>query len=141
MQAHRKLQHDAPGAHLGYALLCHGPDWQTGYEAPTLEPLLRLGMRVKADGLTRRSYRLLLAGGCRFWRPMVRFYEKATAEAAWDYLTLVDALGWREVPDPAFMRLLLRIGSSALRDFQWDQALTGRRSSCRDAGATVMAAT
>lgn len=116
IQAHRKLQRDAPTLHLSYALLCHGRDWQAGCEPVDQEPLQRLRLRVKAHGLGTRMYRLLLEGGTRLWRPMLRFYEKGNAEAAWDYLALIDTLGWRQCPDPAFMQLVLALcGSSASR--------------------------
>lgn len=115
LAAHRRLVADAPGLQLSYALLGHGSDALAGAEPAEDEPLQRLRRRVKAHGLSLRVYRLLLAGGTRLWRPMLRFYARGNAVAAWDYLGLIDDMGWRALPDAAFMQLVLAQCGSADR--------------------------
>lgn len=116
LAAHRKLERDAPRLHLTYALLCHGGDELVGPEPAGDEPLQRMRRRVKARGLSGRTWKLLLAGGTSIWRPMVRFYTDCDTDEAWDYLTLIDAMGWRDVPDAAVMHLVLaQWGSSDRR--------------------------
>lgn len=111
--AHHKLTTDAPRLQLTYALLGHGAEDRAGIEAPDDEPLERLRRRIKAHGLSQHLWRALLVSGNRLWRPMERFYARCDAEAAWDYLRLLDHLGWRQEPDTAFMQLVLAQYGSA----------------------------
>lgn len=113
LAAHRQLEHDAPRLHLSYALLCHTDDDQVRHEPQGDEPLQRLRRLVKAHGLSSRVYRHLLQGGPAIWRPMVRFYARADAGAAWDYLGLIDDMGWKGLPDATFMQQLLAQCGSA----------------------------
>lgn len=113
LAAHRKLLADAPRLQLTYALLCHGPEMREPLEADDDEPLQRIRRRLKLQGRSNRLWSLLREGGSAIWRPMARFYAVVDDGAAWDYLALVDLMGWQGVPDPAFMQLVLAQCGSA----------------------------
>lgn len=121
LDAHRKLVHDAPRLQLAWALLCHGADERVAGEAAGDEPLQRLRRRLKAHGLSGRLWRLLLGSGTALWRPMVWFYRQGDSQAAWDYLSLLDRLGWCGQPEAAFMQALLaQYGSGYQRARSYD---------------------